>query len=119
MPIRVGLEVGEFKYKERFKTKDDLGVVLVGDITQGTVSRGMMIQIGSRSIPVLGMEQYNDTKDFGLLVLGSNIDEYGVAPELVPGTGFFIVQSVPVVESQGKTLLEDVAAILLAPLSIA
>ena len=114
MAKSVGFGVGEFKYKDSFKLGKH-GMVLVGEIVQGAIAPGMILQVGSRSLPILGVEGYNGTDGIGLLFFASSIeDAWGVETLFVPDRNFFILQNVPLAKSREESTFDLFAELLSA-----
>lgn len=109
MPTSVGFVTGEFKYKEQFKLGEH-GVVLVGEIEQGTIAPKLLLELdGGRSLPILGVEGYGKgTKDFGLLFLDAVLKEF----QLTPGRTYFVTQKIPVAKSREESTFDLMSKIL-------
>jgi hypothetical protein len=117
MAKSVGFGVGEFKYKDRFKLGKH-GMVLVGEIVQGAIAPRMLLEIGSTSIPILGVEGYNGSHEIGLLFLASSIEDgYKVEVCLVPDRNFFIRQTVLLAKSREESTFDLTAELLSAAVS--
>ena len=107
MATSVGLAVGEFRYKDRFKLSQHV-MVLVGEVKQGTVAPQMHLQIADRNLPVIGVEQYEGTQQYGLFVLAPLVENH-VMQELVEGRTFFVIQNVPIAKSQEQSTFHEQA----------
>jgi hypothetical protein len=104
MPTHVIMSAADFEYEKLIRVGDDsftkgLGIILVGRVTNGVAAPRMNIEIGSKTIPILGVECYDPDLDiFGLLVLRSAVmDGYDAERELHNNVGktFKVTQKYP------------------------
>lgn len=103
MPTSMTVVVGEFLYKDRMPLDADKNsTILVGEMLQGTAMRGMHLQFGSRTLPILSVEGYGNAAhvDQGFLVLTAALeDAEAVREKLRPNTKYFVLQSIPMAPS--------------------
>jgi hypothetical protein len=109
----MGLVVGEFRYRERFKLGKHL-MVLVGEIEQGTIAREMQLQLrGGRRATVIGVEAYGkaDNHTFGLLVAATLIEDDGMGDVVKPNECLFVMQDIPIAQSHEESTFHSVSAL--------
>jgi hypothetical protein len=117
MPTSVGLVAGEFLYKNRVPLDaEESGVILVGEVHQGTITPRMHLQVGSRTIPIIGVEGYGKSPnvDQGLLVLTATLEDVEAVEGLLqPNTHYFVLQHVSMAPSPMQTTFRSVFSELL------
>lgn len=111
MPTSMTVIAGEFLYKNSMPLDADKhGTILVGEIEQGTAVRGMHLQVGSRTIPILAVEGYGNAAhvDQGFLVLTTALEDVeSVQGKLSPNTKYFVLQSIPMAPSPMESSFRD------------
>ena len=108
MTTSVTYAVGDFLFKELY-TIGEQGIVLVGEPEQGWIVPKMCLEVAGYSLPIMAVEKYDKTEQYGLLFLSSLImDKHEVKEALVPGRSFFVVQSIPIAKSHEESTFNKV-----------